>query len=112
MYISVKVSTCVSTLTVAKWTACPETLQLMHVFAHSMHRILHMPKSCVEHAAEVESYPFVRFLYKHCQVPICWRCEKGVLDYRVESTNPMSLANDHYYGYIHRDLISENVKLF
>ena len=38
MYISVKVSTCVSTLIVAKWTACPETLQLMHVFAHSMRR--------------------------------------------------------------------------
>ena len=35
-----------------------------------------------------------------------------MLDYRVESTNPMSLANDHYYGYIHRDLILEDVTWF
>ena len=61
------------------------------------------------HVEEVEHRPFVRRLCDSCEVPICSQCEKGLRSYKGISTIPMSLANDHYYGYVHKYIVENDV---
>ena len=69
--------------------------------------------SCVQsqelHAEQVELHPFMRILCANCKVPICSSCSKGLSQYGGTSTIPMSLANDHYYGYVHKFLVDKSV---
>ena len=61
------------------------------------------------HAKEIACAPYVKHLCTECQIPVCLRCRKGLHAYQGISSIPMSLANDHYYGYVHRYIVETEV---
>ena len=61
------------------------------------------------HAEERRCAPHCRSLCSKCRVPICSRCGKGLRAYRGYGSVPMSLANDHYYGYVNAYIVRHQV---
>ena len=53
-----------------------------------------------------------RLICNACKVPVCRECQIGLYAYNPErklSTVPMSLANDHMYGYVGKLLAEKHV---
>ena len=67
------------------------------------------PGMDIQHARELEKEPFVRTLCSHCSVPVCHDCWRKLEMYIDAGTIPMSLSNDHYYGYVHSFLVDQQV---
>ena len=72
--------------------------------------------ACPEgHAVECETPPFCRKLCPQCEVPVCHDCSGKLRDHNAESsfldggTIPMSISNDHYYGFVNRFLVENQV---
>ena len=61
------------------------------------------------HKDDFEKPPFVRRLCQHCQVPVCFDCWMKLHSFRDGGSIPMSVANDHYYGYVDRFLVENKV---
>jgi hypothetical protein len=61
------------------------------------------------HAEEYENEPFVRQLCSKCQIPICYSCWSKLYNFSDRGSVPMSLVNDHYYSYIDKFLVEQNV---
>ena len=62
-----------------------------------------------QHDEQQEVAPYMRTLCPQCYVPVCARCNAGIQAFRGVSVIPMALANDHFYGYVHRFLVEEAV---
>ena len=72
----------------------------------------HSAKTTATHDTELETKPFCRGLCEHCQVPVCIRCQLGLLSYGGKSANntiPMAHANDNYYGYALKLLVDKRI---
>ena len=61
------------------------------------------------HLKEYETHPFVRKLCLSCLVPLCVECCAGLAKFKGEGSIPMSYANDHYYGFIRKYLVEEEI---
>ena len=61
------------------------------------------------HDAELNSGQYVRRMCPHCAVPVCHDCWSKLYLFKDSSTIPMSLSNDHYYGYVNRFLVDNRV---
>jgi len=68
------------------------------------------------HAQDYDAAPhYCRSLCKHCRMPVCEDCwaklweHNGTLPWKAGGTIPMSLANDHYYGHVHRVITKYDV---
>ena len=64
--------------------------------------------SC-KHDNDLNHDPFVRRLCSECRVPFCYDCWMNLHRFKDSGTVPMSIANDHYYGYVHKYLIDNEV---
>ena len=68
-----------------------------------------------KHDADFEQAPFRRKLCAACQIPICRDCWCKLSRHDATSTThngctiPMSLSNDHYYGYVNKYIVEQNV---
>ena len=68
------------------------------------------------HAQDYDAAPhYCRRLCKHCRMPVCEDCwaklwqHNNKLAWKAGGTIPMSLANDHYYGHVHRVITKYDV---
>ena len=50
-----------------------------------------------------------RQLCKHCALPVCFRCQRGLESFEGTHQIPEALANDNYYGYVVKLLANESV---
>ena len=62
-----------------------------------------------QHKQDFVKPPFIRKLCKHCQVPVCTDCWKKFYWFKDGGSIPMSVANDHYYGYADKYLVANKV---
>ena len=64
------------------------------------------------HRNECNQSPFCTKLCDMCNVPICYRCRRGLTSYTAgadSSTIPMAIANDNYYGYALKLLVEKRI---
>ena len=58
---------------------------------------------------ELEKAPYVRRMCPQCSIPVCHDCWSRLYKHVDGGTIPMSLSNDHYYGYVDRFLVENQV---
>ena len=61
------------------------------------------------HAEELEHAPFTRTLCSQCEVLVCHSCWGKLQKHRDGGTIPTSYMNDHFYGYVDKFLVHNNV---
>ena len=67
------------------------------------------------HSTDCEIQPFYRQLCANCKIPICTDCWLKLRDHDCKSKTfdggeiPMSISNDHYYGFVNRFLVENQV---
>ena len=62
------------------------------------------------HMQELEQQPYMRRLCEHCRLPVCTDCWDRLYSYEKGRRGiPMSLANDHYCGYVDQYLVEHRV---
>ena len=64
---------------------------------------------CNLHAEDLRKPPFTRRLCSKCRVPVCNDCWVKMSTPFEGGSVPMSVANDNYYGYVHRCLVEKEV---
>ena len=70
------------------------------------------PDAATIHAQDYKVEPYCRILCPECIVPMCRKCTTGLYAFdaaKQVASVPMSLANDHFYGYADKYLVDEKV---
>ena len=68
--------------------------------------------STQQHEKELTEEPFCRTLCPHCKVPVCTECRVSLCNFNENSkvsSVPKALANDNFYGYVHKLLVQKAV---